>query len=124
MFNPFIADLVDYSSGKIVTIEDPDYDQLIKLGYSEEKAKEITNYVSDYYHQLYFYELIWRNSELLKTDFYFLPDVKISKSEHQQLLDYRQQLRDYPRQNSIPYRRPIQPDWFNQQSDMSYLPAG
>ena len=114
MFNPFVAEFVDHLSGKIVIIEDPDYDQLLKLGYNKAKAKEITQHVTDYYHQLYFYELIWRNAELLKTDFYFLPDVKISELKHSQLLVYRQQLRDYPRQNSIPYRRPIRPDWFNQ----------
>ena len=113
MFNPFIADLVDHSSGNIITIEDPNYDQLLKLGYNEDRSTEITKYVTDYYHQLYFYELIWRNAELLKTDFYFLPDIKISESKHLQLLNYRQKLRDYPRQNSIPYRRPVRPDWLN-----------
>lgn len=108
---PFIAELINHATGEIVIIEDPDSRQLVELGYSQERADEIAAYVIEYYKQLYFYELAWRQKELLNTDYYFMPDVELTEEQRTLLISYRQKLRDYPRQNLIPYRRPNSPTW-------------
>lgn len=112
MLTAFKAELMNHTTGDPVIIEDPDYDQLLALGYSDDRAKEVADSVVDYYQQLYFYEVIWRDRELSATDFYWLPDVQVQDTQRQDMLNYRKQLRDYPRQMPIPYRRPVRPVWF------------
>mgnify|MGYP001181837447 CR=1 FL=1 len=58
---------------------------------------------------------IERNSYLQATDKYMLPDFPITEQQRQEILSYRQQLRDMTLQDSNPekWKLPEKPEWLN-----------
>ena len=86
-------------------------DDLKKLGVYEERKDDLeAHYVSGVYN-----ERIWRDKELDLTDKMMFEDstykgIQLFKIDiHQQVLDYRQRLRDY----DLKYQpRPERPEWF------------
>ena len=59
---------------------------------------------------------IERNSYLLATDKYMLPDYPITEEQRQEIIIYRQQLRDMPQQDPDQpenWTLPEKPEWLN-----------
>ncbi|WP_323115106.1 tail fiber assembly protein [Pseudomonas guariconensis] len=58
-------------------------------------------------------ERAWRDEVISRTDYLAMPDYPLTEDARAQLLDYRQQLRDWPSMGAFPSQesRPEPPPW-------------
>ncbi|BFO03423.1 hypothetical protein KNHN1_18010 [Pseudomonas guariconensis] len=58
-------------------------------------------------------ERAWRDDVISRTDYLAMPDYPLTEEARTQLLDYRQQLRDWPSMDAFPSQesRPEPPPW-------------
>lgn len=95
-----------------VIYENPTKEIILSCGYDHDAVERISNKITNHYINMVPQEAKWRDDEIKRTDFIFLPDTKFTPEQLEVMKEYRQALRDYPRQCEIPYVRPIKPSFF------------